>query len=152
VEILADLNEAIRASQNLTDLIDEAAAEVSGLNRTDLRCVDVIERRGRISAGDLARESGLTTGAVTAVLDRLERSGHARRIRDTDDRRRVLVELTPKARREAEKVYGPIGETFLRMTEDYSTEDLELVLEFLQRGREVTAGHLERIRAMAAKR
>ena len=67
-----------------------------GLNRTDTRCLDIIERLDGVSAGRLASEAGLSTGAVTTVLDRLERAGYARRVPDPGDRRRVLVELTPR--------------------------------------------------------
>src|SRR5690242_15465290 len=81
--------EAVRANQSATDMFDEAVAQFLGINRTDGRCLDVIDRRGRVSAGQLANESGLTTGAVTVVIDRLERAGYVRRIRDELDRRKV---------------------------------------------------------------
>jgi len=85
---------------------DQAVAEAIGLNRTDMRCLDVIQREGPVPAGRLADETGLTTGAITTVLDRLERAGFARRTRDPADRRRVLVELAPEARSGAGDYYG----------------------------------------------
>jgi len=63
-----------------------------------MRCLDILGRRGPMTAGQLSDESGLSTGAVTFLLDRLELAGMVKRRRDTDDRRRVWVELVPAAR------------------------------------------------------
>ena len=89
----------VRRSQNATDRFDQAVADAIGINRTDLRCLDVIQREWPVAAGRLAEQTGLTTGAITTVLDRLERAGYARRVRDPSDRRRVLVEVTPEPSR-----------------------------------------------------
>jgi DNA-binding MarR family transcriptional regulator len=142
----------VRASQNQTDLFDEAAAELMGINRTDQRCIDILDRNGPMTAGDLASASGLTTGAITVVLDRLERSDYARRVRDTGDRRRVLVELTAKARREIERIYGPLGETYATQIEQYTTEQLLVILDYVSRGHEFVDQQLERVRALSTKR
>ena len=104
-----ELKDEFRAGQNATDMVDQAAADLLGVNRTDARCLDILDRLGRVTAGRLAEESGLTTGAVTAMIDRLERAGHVRRVRDEEDRRRVLVEVTPRTRRAAEKLYEPLS-------------------------------------------
>src|SRR5512133_1418905 len=85
-----------RANQVLTHLMDAKTAAYLGLNLTD--AIDVIDQHGRITAGDLAKALRLTTGAVTTVVDRLERAGFARRVADPDDRRRVLIEITPVVR------------------------------------------------------
>jgi DNA-binding MarR family transcriptional regulator len=142
----------VRAGQNQTDLLDDAAAELLGINRTDHRCIDILERSGPMTAGDLASASGLTTGAITVVLDRLERSGYARRVRDTDDRRRVLVELTAKTQREIERVYGPMTEAYTALMERYTTEQLMLILDYVSAGRELGLQQLKRVRALPAKR
>ena len=89
-EMGVELNELRRAG----DQLDEAVALQFGLNRTDLRCLGILYRRGRVTAGELAEESGLTPGAITTVLDRLERGGYANRVADPADRRRVLVVLS----------------------------------------------------------
>ena len=101
-ELLAE----VRASQVATDAMDQAAADFLGINRTDYRALDVLDQKGRLTAGELAREMHLTTGAVTSVLDRLERAGYARRLRDPADRRRVLVEISPEVTRAGEQIYG----------------------------------------------
>jgi DNA-binding MarR family transcriptional regulator len=135
-EIIRAISTEVRTSQNQTDLFDETAAAKMGLNRTDHRCLDILERSGPISAGDLAAASGLTTGAITVVLDRLERSGYARRTRDSGDRRKVLVQLTDKAQRAALALYGPLAESYAALVESYSTDQLALILQFMRRGRE----------------
>jgi DNA-binding MarR family transcriptional regulator len=118
-----------------------------GLNRTDARCLDIIEWIGQVTAGRLASESGLSTGAVTTVLDRLERAGLARRVADPADRRRVLAEITPEAQRLAEEIYAPLASAAATELERYSEAELALLRDFLRRGRALQEDHIERVRA-----
>ena len=148
-DLIRDIGLEVRMSQNLTDAIDQSVCAILGINRTDARCIDIIERHGRVTAGDLAAESGLTTGAVTALLDRLERSGTVRRVRDPGDRRRVLVELTPDAQRTSNELYGPMAEAAASLLSRYSRDDLLLIRDFLRRGREMSTEQLARIQASA---
>ena len=130
------LNE-VRQSQNATDRFDDAVAGALGLNRTDMRCTDVLEREGPVTAGRLAEATGLTTGAITTVIDRLERGGFARRLSDPGDRRRVLVELTPQAREHGRRFYDDHAKLSDRMYRRYSEEQLELLVDFVRQGREL---------------
>jgi DNA-binding MarR family transcriptional regulator len=134
--------------------VDEAAAEAIGVNRTDSKCIDILEQHGRMSAGELARQSGLTTGAVTAVIDRLERLEYVRRVADPADRRRVLVELTPRLQRMIEALMGPLGDAGFPLIDRYSDEQLELLIEFTRIGREIQERHAawlrERLRERAS--
>ena len=91
-ELIDEVGRRARRAAPAADRLDEAVAVQFGLNRTDLRCLGIIYRRGRVTAGELAEESGLSPGAITTVLDRMERSGYANRV-DPADRRRVLVDL-----------------------------------------------------------
>ncbi|HSI80675.1 MAG TPA: MarR family transcriptional regulator [Solirubrobacterales bacterium] len=158
-ELIGELGLAFRREQNRNQAFDERAAERLGINLTDLRCIDIIEQhagesarpgadgdeaRG-ITAGELAAAAHLTTGAVTAVIDRLERAGYARRVRDRVDRRRIRIELTPKARRETAEIYGPRGWAFHRLFERYTVAELELVLDLIRRSAEVGADELARL-------
>jgi DNA-binding MarR family transcriptional regulator len=133
---MVQLVNEIRASQRATDVVDELSAQLLGVNRTDSRCLDILEQQAPMSAGDLARASNLTTGAITAVIDRLERAGLARRIPDSADRRRVLIELTDKARTAIEAMFGPMAELAGPLVTRYTDDDLELLIEFnrLMRG------------------
>src|SRR6476619_8108967 len=105
-KVFEDLIDEVRRSQSATDRYDQAVADAVGLNRTDMRCLDVLQLEGPATAGALAEATGLTTGAMTVALDRLERAGYARRVRDGGDRRRVLVELTPELNSRAGEFYG----------------------------------------------
>jgi DNA-binding MarR family transcriptional regulator len=144
-DVYEELINEVRRSQSATDRFDQAVADALGLNRTDMRCVDVLQREGPLSAGRLAEQTGLSTGAMTAALDRLERRGLARRARDTGDRRRVLVELLPAAVAEAEAFYGEHSAQAERLYRRYTLEQLELLLDFVREGREFNELHASRV-------
>src|SRR5690349_4569795 len=135
--LMWELSNEVRANQRATDEVDEVGAEFLGINRTDSKCVDILDQHGSMSAGELARESRLTTGAITAVIDRLERAGVARRVADPSDRRRVLVELTPETRTAIQQFMGPIGDRAASAMGHYTDEQLELLIDFTRRGRQV---------------
>jgi len=140
-EVYEELIDEVRRSQTATDRFDQAVADALELNRTDMRCLDVLEREGSVTAGRLAQATGLTTGAMTTALDRLERAGYARRVRDGSDRRRVLVELTAQAQRIAERFYSEHAAAAERMYRLYNQEQLELLLAFVRDGREFNERH-----------
>jgi DNA-binding MarR family transcriptional regulator len=145
-DLLASLTEEVRLQGVMTDIADQAVADLMGLNRTDARCLDIIERIGQVTAGGLARESGLSTGAVTTVLDRLERAGLARRVADPADRRRVLAEVTPDARRRTSEIHAPLLAASSEELARYSEAELELLRDFLRRSRALQEEHIERMR------
>jgi DNA-binding MarR family transcriptional regulator len=89
----------------------------------------------------------LSTGAVTTVLDRLERAGLARRVTDPADRRRVLAEITPETSRLVEEIYAPLASAGAQELERYSEAELALLRDFLRRGRALQEEHIERVRA-----
>jgi DNA-binding MarR family transcriptional regulator len=146
-DLIAALSHEVRAGQVAVDQMDDAACRALGINRTDGRCMDVIDREGPVAAGRLAEASGLTTAAVTAVIDRLERAGYARRVGDPKDRRRVLVELTPLARERAGAIWGPHA-FFVEMLSGYTIEELELLREFHRVGREFNERRAAEVRGM----
>ena len=135
--IFEELIDEVQRSQLATDRMDKAVADAAGLNRTDMRCLDVLGREGPVTAGRLAEATGLTSGAMTTALDRLERAGLARRTRDAVDRRRVLVEITPEALRGAGQFYGEHMAHSERLYKRYDEQQLELLLEFVREGREL---------------
>ncbi|MDG4824854.1 MarR family transcriptional regulator [Asanoa sp. WMMD1127] len=106
--MLGSTTAAVQELQDATDLIDELAARRLGINRTDLRCLSRLSARGPQTASELAVAAGLTGGAMTTAVDRMERAGLVRRVRDTTDRRRVLVHLTDEAERLSAEIWGPI--------------------------------------------
>ena len=145
--LLQELGGEIRASQRATDVVDELLCQLMGINRTDARCLDILEQDGSMSAGELAQKSRLTTGAITAVIDRLERVGYARRVADPSDRRRVLVEATPKAFEiSMELMMQPMIAAWRPLAGRYSDEQLRLFLEFTRTGREIQERHAQWLR------
>jgi DNA-binding MarR family transcriptional regulator len=142
----------IRASQSATDRYDQAVADTIGLNRTDMRCLDLLDREGRLTPGQLASKTGLTSGAITTAVDRLEQAGHARRVRDTDDRRRIYVELTYAARQKAGRFYAEHAKLAESLYRRYSEADIELLLGFVRGGREFNERKAAELEAKLAKR
>ena len=147
-ELAAEVIDQVRRHQIAQDAFDEAATTRLGVNRTDGRCLDILDRLGPITAGDLARESGLSTGAVTTLIDRLERRGYVRRARDTEDRRRVFIELTDELHERAGEIWGPlagVGDAFLRR---HSDAELRLLRDFLRDACAVLEEHAARVRGL----
>jgi len=148
-----ELGGEVRANQRATDVVDDLVCQLLGVNRTDARCLDILDEHGRMSAGDLAQKSGLTTGAITAVIDRLERADYARRVPDPSDRRRVLVEPTEKAYEASmELMVAPMGELTKPMAGQYTDEQLRLIIEFTRQGREIQERHAEWLRERLRER
>lgn len=141
-ELMGEVREALRTMLSAADAHDEVVARRLGINRTDHQCMDILDQNGGLlTAGDLARASGLTTGAVTAVIDRLERAGLVRRTRDDVDRRRVLVELTPHERERVTELYLPLIEATEKELRRYTAEELEVIRDYLERARRLVEDH-----------
>jgi len=138
-----------REHEAANDAFDEVACQKLGINRTDGRCLNIVENQGSMTAGRLAELSGLTTAAVTAVLDRLERAGYARRVRDANDRRQVIVELTPLLAERAGQIWVPLGEEATAELGRMSVEELKGVMEYHRRGRDLNRRHVERVRNLS---
>ena len=147
-QLLQALSEEARQFSTTTVLLHAAIAERLGLNITDHKAADLLIRRGPMTAGELADLTGLTTGAVTGIIDRLEKAGFARREKDPDDRRRVIVRIAmkPDVERRVGRLFGPLAETTAELAESYSDKDLGLILGFMQRARELSAEYAARLR------
>jgi DNA-binding MarR family transcriptional regulator len=143
---IAAVISAFRTSTNLDRAWDNRAAEALGVNITDLHCLNIVENCGGITAGGLATEAGLTTGAVTGVVDRLERAGYARRVPDPSDRRRVKIEVTDHFYATADKIWGPLAADWeAELGRRFTGAQLDLVTELLDTTSELTRRGLERI-------
>ena len=108
-DLVGEVIARYRTATNRDVAFDKLAAARLGVSVTDLHCLNIVESRRGLTAGELAVESGLTTGAVTAVVDRLERAGYARRVRDEHDRRKVKVEVTDAFYASAGAIWGPVA-------------------------------------------
>jgi DNA-binding MarR family transcriptional regulator len=135
----------VRALQRSTDAFDEAVARLFDLNRTDMRCLDLILSDGPLSAGRVASGAGLSPAAVTTVLDRLERGGWVVRERDPTNRRRVLVSGTKEARRREAEIFGPVARAGTQMMSRYTVAQLEAVLDFVEAARRLQEAQTARL-------
>ena len=148
-ELRHDLGQEVQAHQAAVDAVDAAAAGYLQVNRTDLRCLEILYQGEAVLPSQLAAKLGLTTGSVTAMLDRLERLGYVTRSADPSDRRKVVVRITPKAARRATKIYGPIAQEGERdVLSRYTAAELRVLLDFHRRGRELQERHVARIRQL----
>ena len=145
-DLIEELIGATRANQVATDKMDEAGALALGVNRTDGRCLDLIDMAGRISAGELAAQAGLTTGSMTAVVDRLEAKGYVRRVHDPADRRRVLLEVTEEMRRRSWELWGPLGERGTPHLERLTISELEFLIGYMRIATELNETRAAEIR------
>jgi DNA-binding MarR family transcriptional regulator len=136
-ELMSALQQALQDVSGTGVLFSQAAAERLGVNATDLECLGVIMRRPA-TAGQLAAATGLTTGAITGVIDRLERAGFARREHDKEDRRKVFVRVQPDALHKAVPIFEPMRRASAEVLSRYKDEELALILDFLTRSQEAS--------------
>ena len=137
---------AFRECTSAADGLNQLVAERMGTNRTDHRVLEILGRLGPMTAGEIADAAHLTTGAVTTVLDRLEHLGYARRTRDANDRRRVLVEQTAECTATAMGFYGPLMERSFGILQRYTPEQLEAIRDFLRDAGRLTAAYAEELK------
>jgi DNA-binding MarR family transcriptional regulator len=144
---------AMRQTGSTLQLLGQVAAERIGVNATDLNCLNIVALTGPMTAGELARQTGLTTASITGVLDRLEEGSFVRRERDPKDRRRVIVNLNPgPALREIGPTFGPLVMAWRDAAASYSDDELRLLLEFQQRFLGIVRDQLGRLRGEAEPR
>lgn len=145
-KLIEGLITAFRASGNQDSAFENLAADRLGINRTDLHCLNAIENAAGLTAGELAAEAGLTSGAVTGVIDRLERAGFARRVPDPADRRRVKVEVTPEFYARAAQIWAPLAEEWeATLATHFTAAELTRITDFLSLTNEVGKRHLDRL-------
>jgi DNA-binding MarR family transcriptional regulator len=144
--LMAALSLEFRKHQNATDALDDAAVEILGINRTDGRCLDIIQQNGAMTAGQLAGATGLSPGAVTTILDRMEAAGYLQRVRGQEDRRKIMVELTAEATRRIWDIWGPLARWSENELGRYSDAELSFVMDFLGRGRAFLEEYVVKLR------
>jgi DNA-binding MarR family transcriptional regulator len=151
--LLAGLNQELRWMSTYSVLFSHLVAARAGLTSTDLEALDVLALTGPIPVGRLARLTGLSSGAVTSLVDRLEAVGGARREPDPDDRRRVVVRRLPLPEPLAQ-IIGPAFTAVGRAMDDlfarYSDDDLALILDFATGANEVMAQRVAEAREAAS--
>jgi len=132
--LLGELEEAMRRSSAQGVLFGQTVANVAGISGSDLECLDFLNLEGRVTAGRLAEVTGLTTGAITGVVDRLEKAGFVRRERDETDRRKVFIVTVPESVAEIGRFYVPMQAAMHKVLGSYSEAELQLLLRFASEG------------------
>jgi DNA-binding MarR family transcriptional regulator len=143
--LIDELVQAARENSATTVLFHTTMAERFGLSPTDSKTLDVLSRLGPLTAGDLVEHTGLTSPSVTALIDRLEARGFVRRVRDASDRRKVIIELVPEGVAELSAAYNDFGASTEGLWNTYSTQELEVILDFLRRASATLRAHADSI-------
>jgi DNA-binding MarR family transcriptional regulator len=132
--IIEALNREMRNVTGQSVLYSQAAADRLGINPTDFECLGLLQQYGTMTAGRLAELTGLTTGAITGVVDRLEKGEFVQRESDPEDRRRVIIRMLPKREAEALGLTGSMQNAASALYDQYSDEQLAVILDFLSKG------------------
>jgi DNA-binding transcriptional ArsR family regulator len=146
-QLTAAFGTAVRRTSSLMQLVSQAAADQIGINATDLNCLNILSFSGHMTAGELARATGLTTASITGVADRLEEAGFVRRERDARDRRRVVIRLVlERALSDVAPVFLPMVRALQDVAGRYTDDELQLIVGFYGRMEQVFRDHLARLR------
>lgn len=147
-DLLKELSRELRQFNGLGASFFRAAAARLGLTVTDMQVIDLLDGSGPMTAGQLADLTGLTTGAITGMLNRLEESGLVRRERDPNDGRRVIVRL--EGSRDETHQLGPLfdslGQGWEKLAASYTDEQVATLLYFLKSNNELTRREIMRLR------
>lgn len=146
--LLRELEHAVRKSSALGVIFGQTVASRVGISSSDLECLDFLNIEGRVTAGRLAELTGLTTGAITGVVDRLEKAGLVRRERDEQDRRKVFIAIVPENVAKVGRFYEHLQRGMLELWETYSDAELKLMLRFMTQGYETILAATEELKAM----
>ena len=117
-----------------TIFLHQAIADHLGLNITDHKCLDLVLTHGPMTAGRLAEDSALTTGAITGVVDRLDKKGFVRRVADPHDRRKTMIEVVPESLTEVEQIFARLAQKTAEITTRYSDAERAAINDFAHRG------------------
>jgi DNA-binding MarR family transcriptional regulator len=128
------------------DAIGQVSATRLGINHTDLMCLDLLTRRGPMSAGEIAAALGMTTAAISAMATRLEAGGYAHRHMDPNDRRRVLLHPSPEGTRTAFSLFDDLYHASTELNTHYDTTEQRLLVDLLRTYRQLISDHTIRLR------
>src|SRR6266699_7166487 len=148
--LMGELEHAARRSSAQGVMFSQTVADYAGISSSDLECLDFLNLEGRVTAGRLAEVTGLTTGAITGVVDRLEKAGFVRRERDDSDRRKVFIAAVPENVAKIGRLYQHMQRAMLREWETYSEAELKLLLRFAAQGYKTMLAAIEELKAMIA--
>ncbi|MFC3770892.1 MarR family winged helix-turn-helix transcriptional regulator [Paenibacillus sp. GCM10012303] len=128
-----NLTKSMRGLGTRTVLYQQSVAASLGLYNNDFLSVDILHEKGPVTAGELSKLTGLTTGSVTSLIDRLEKNGFVRRQSDPHDRRKVIIIPLYENKEEVSHTYLMLHAAMVKLASSYSDEELELITQFLSR-------------------
>jgi DNA-binding MarR family transcriptional regulator len=146
-ELVAALDREGRRTGSIGSLHARALADRAGVHQTDFEALDVLDWAGAISAGELAKRVGVTSGAITGVIDRLERDGWVRRVRDPGDRRKVIVEMVPERAAATGHVFAPLVADLEAVNDRFDDDQLAAILDYLSACNDAIERSTARLRA-----
>jgi len=123
----------MRGLGNRTVLYQQRVAASLGLYNNDFLSIDILHEKGPVTAGELSKLTGLTTGSVTSLIDRLEKNGFVRRQQDPHDRRKVIIVPLYEDKEDVSATYLQLHAAMVKLASSYSDEDLELITQFLNK-------------------
>ncbi len=150
-DLIAIFDRETRRTGSIATLHNHAVADAIGLHQTDQECIDLLDWTGPLSAGEIGDHLGLSSGAVTAVIDRLEAGGWVSRQRDPEDRRRVIVWLSTERSAELWPLYQPLAESMGAYRDSLGARELRVVVEFLEFANEAIAEATRHARRLGAE-
>lgn len=130
-QIVQELDLQLRTFTTSAVLAANSIAQKVGMGMNELKCAEFLVRIGPMSAGKLAEMAGLTTGAITGIVDRLEKAGWAKRVADPNDRRRVIIHPGPQETETVDGLYNAYMDSLTNLLADYSDDELVLMTEFI---------------------
>ncbi|MDQ3962240.1 MAG: MarR family transcriptional regulator [Thermoproteota archaeon] len=153
-EIIHDVREKFTEMSTETILFHQALAELLDFHITDHRCMQFLHNYGAMPAGRLAELTGLTTAAVTGIIDRLEEAGYVRRGNDPKDRRLTIVEpvQNKKLEKKLEMIFTPFHEEMFKLLSSYSDSELAFLLDVLTKSIELTREESKKLRTKSLQR
>ncbi|MEV7770798.1 MarR family transcriptional regulator [Kitasatospora sp. NPDC086791] len=138
-DLVGALSWKMRRLSGETVLFHQAIADRLGISPTDLKCLDLASAGpGPITAGRLAEVSGLTSGAITGVINRLEKAGLVSREQDPNDRRKVIIVVSPSVPDRVVGLFGSMTDSMTELCSRYQDHELALVLDFVSRAADTT--------------
>jgi DNA-binding MarR family transcriptional regulator len=146
--LLQELENAMRKASSQGAMFAKTVADRAGISSADMDCIDFVNLEGRMTAGKLAELTGLTTGAITGVVDRLEKAGFVRRERDETDRRKVFIVPVEERMMEIGRFYELMKRAMDKLCEGYTDAELKVLLRYATESYQSILGATDQLKTM----
>ncbi len=145
-QIVSNLMVSIRKEIRAATLFVHTMSEITGIHPTDIKCLDFLSDVKFATAGELAKITGLTTGAITAVIDRLEKIGFVKREADSKDRRKIIVKMIAEHPNNLELVRNIFVDKLPNNLSEYKDEELNLISNWNKKLSDIFHSEIEKIK------